>query len=102
MKNPAEMVVVSTIYAYSMHDEKMGAFARPFFLTSHAGAIRAFADVCQDEKTVVAKHPTDFKLYFLGEFEEGTGKFKNLDVPVLLASGYEFAKSKAETEHVER
>lgn len=80
---------------YSVHDEKIPAFARPFYMGSHPQAIRAFGENCADPQSMLAKFPTDFKLYYLGTYNETDGIFKNEKLPVFLASAVEFVKIKA-------
>lgn len=58
---------------FSVLDSKAGAFGTPFFMVNQAVALRAFEQSAQDETHMFCKHPSDFILYELGEFEDTTG-----------------------------
>lgn len=57
----------------SVYDKKVNAFASPFFVRSQGEAIRSFTDACQDGQTVFCKHPEDYLLFQIGEFDDGNG-----------------------------
>lgn len=61
----------------SVRDRAIDAFGQPFFSASVGGAIRSFSDEVnrQAENNPLAKHPDDFDLYLLGEFDDATGEF---------------------------
>lgn len=61
---------------FSIRDVKAEGFNTPFFQPTFGLAERAFQDACKDEKTHLSKHPEDFSLYFLGEFDPNLGEFK--------------------------
>lgn len=77
---------------YSIRDNKMASFGIPVIIENDAVATRQFGDVIvSGGDNVMCKHPADFTLYNLGEFDSATGKFENLDCPVALATGSDFA-----------
>ena len=47
---------------------------RPFFEQAKGLAIRAFADLVNDPSTVVGKHPQDFTLFEIGNFDQDNGE----------------------------
>lgn len=58
---------------FSLLDVKAGIYNQPFFM-AHAGqAIRAVTDLGQDKSTVPGRHPADFMLVEIGEFDDATG-----------------------------
>lgn len=63
------------MFCFSVFDKKSQSFATPFFCVNHEVAMRSFVDLCRDERTLVAQHPSDFDLYCLGEFNSETGAF---------------------------
>lgn len=63
------------VKAYSLYDNKVGAFAYPFFATNHAVAIRMVQEVGRDLNTTVGRHPNDFHLFHVGEFDDQVGSF---------------------------
>lgn len=63
------------VKAYCLYDNKVCAFATPFFAVNHATAIRMVKEVGMDLNTTVGRHPNDFQLYHVGEFDDQTGTF---------------------------
>lgn len=76
------------LQVFSVRDTKSDSFGRPFFLPSIGTAIRAFGDhLNSKEDTEMRKHPGDFNLYHLGDFDDETGVFQNLGHPKQVAIG---------------
>lgn len=67
--------------AYSVRDTKAEYFNTPFFNKTHGEAERNFTDLVNDKNTSVGQHPTDFDLYYLGEFDTQSGKITGLTAP---------------------
>lgn len=57
---------------YSVFDTKAECFGTPFFMPNRAMAERAFSDLAKDPKTLVSRHPNDFILYEIGEYDDAT------------------------------
>lgn len=57
---------------FAVLDLKMARFMTPFTTVNAGVAIRMFVDSMSAE-SVLVKHPEDFALYELGEFDEETG-----------------------------
>jgi len=66
---------------FSIRDSKGEVFNTPFFQKTHGEAERSFRQLINDEKSMVFKYPDDFDLYYLGEYDDHTGKLKALDAP---------------------
>lgn len=58
----------------SVFDSKVGAFSQPFFVRTKGEAIRSFTDAVKDSGTMFAKHPADYRLYVIGEFDDNDGR----------------------------
>lgn len=58
---------------FSIYDLKAQAFSQPFFMESVGLAIRAFTELLDDKATTVAKYPSDFTLFEIGEFDQRKG-----------------------------
>jgi hypothetical protein len=60
----------------------------PFYVVARGQAIRAFSDEVnrRPAETDLARHPEDFELYLLGEFDESGGRFTSHE-PVSLIRG---------------
>jgi len=75
---------------YAVFDTKSGAFASPFVMPTHAMAIRGFADHCKDPNSMAGKHPLDFALFHIGEYEDSNGVLAPQVPPVSLGLASEF------------
>lgn len=53
----------------------------------HAEAIRYFAEGVKADKTELHSHPTDFELYLIAFYDDLTGRFDNLEVPIRVSRG---------------
>lgn len=60
---------------FSVHDVKAEAFLPPFFLPNTQMAVRVFADGANDATHMFCKHPGDFHLFELGEWNGETSEF---------------------------
>lgn len=63
----------------AVRDNRIEAFMQPTFVAHPGQGVRAFQDHCQDEKTDFHRHPEDFDLYLLGEYNDQTGQFSPPD-----------------------
>lgn len=66
---------------YSIRDAKAEIFNPPFYKHTHGEAERDFKKITNDPKSFVNQFPEDFDLYYLGLFDDNTGKFQPLDTP---------------------
>lgn len=69
------------LLAFSIRDSKAEVFYTPFFSKTHGEAERNFRQAVNDEKTTLNKYPEDFDLYYLGKYDDNTGKLESLDTP---------------------
>lgn len=71
----------------SVKDSAAQAFNRPFFVPATALAIRSFKDEVNrvDASNDMNRHPDDFELYELAEFDDATGVVVPLERPVMVA-----------------
>lgn len=64
----------------SVHDAAVGAFMQPFFARSIDEARRSFGDAVADPKMEFGKHPMDYVLYHLGDWDD-CGELRSLSTP---------------------
>lgn len=83
--------MISKIYA--IYDSKLEAYMQPFFMQSKGQAVRAFTDTVNDDKTQFWKHPEDFTLFELGEYDDSTGKVSSYTTNISLGVALEYKKS---------
>lgn len=74
--------------AFSVFDVKSDTFSAPFWKGTIGQALRDFADLANDMNSTVGRHPEDFKLVQVGEFEDTTGGLIACE-PVSLGFAYE-------------
>jgi hypothetical protein len=74
------------LFVVCVKDRAADVFNRPFFVPHRNVAIRDFTDevnrVAVDNQ--LNKHPDDFDLYLLGEFDDSRGAFVNNEPQVLV------------------
>lgn len=75
-----KMVIVS------IKDTAADAFGRPAFVATEGVALRQFQDEVNraSDDNQLYKHPQDFHLYYLGLFDDITGKFELMETPKLI------------------
>lgn len=78
----------------SIHDSKAEAWINPMTFQSRAQAVRSFSDAIQDGQSEFSKHPEDYSLFMLGEFDQRTGELVLEASPVNLGNGINY-KSEA-------
>ena len=75
---------------YSVFDSKLASFGRPWYELTDASAIRVFSDAVNDTQNPNNqwnRHPEDFSLYRLGQFDDENGKIDSaLPVSLVTAS----------------
>jgi len=77
---------------FTIYDSKMEAYMQPFFMSQKGQAVRAFTDTVNDPTSQFNKHPEDFTLFEIGEYDDATGKFTNLQTPNSLGLALEYRK----------
>lgn len=59
----------------AIRDRATDTFSQPQYVAAIGGAVRSFSDLVNNKETDVGKHPDDFDLYELGEFDDDSGEF---------------------------
>lgn len=65
--------------AFSFLDIKTGVYSAPFFVAHKAQAIRAAVEIGNDFNTQVGRHPHDFRLAHVGEFDDNVGRLTSTE-----------------------
>ncbi len=58
---------------YAVYDSKAESYTPPFFEHAEGRALRTFADCCNDQGHQFGKHPEDYTIFRLGEYDDNTG-----------------------------
>lgn len=75
---------------FAIRDSKAMAFLQPFYSISTGAAVRAFSDAVNEKGSNFAKHPEDYLLFEIGEFDDNTGDFTRIGVNKMLGAGSDF------------
>lgn len=70
-----------TFKMYSIRDTKTETYQPPWCKSTHGEAEREFRTVCNDKNSRLNMYPEDFDLYYLGEYDDVSGKMKCEDSP---------------------
>lgn len=81
------------LIALAVWDDKAEAYLPPFFVAAPGQGIRLFTDGCNDKESPFGKHPSDYRLYRLGEFDDSSGELVFIGTPTLLVTGAEVSSS---------
>lgn len=79
---------------FAVYDSKVEAYMSPFFMQSRGQAIRAFCDTAEDSSSQIGKHPADFTLFHLGEYDDSNASFSLVPTPISLGVALELLGSK--------
>ena len=75
---------------YSIQDVKVSVFYPPICLLNDNEARRLLSDVVANPESPISKHPDDFRLFRLGEFDDNSGGLSPLAQPEFLCNANEF------------
>lgn len=81
---------MAKLKVFTVYDAKVEAYMQPFMLQSQGQAVRSWMDVVNDAKTQFSKHPEDFTLFYIADYDENTGRYENLTAPVPVATALEY------------
>ena len=72
----------------AIYDAATQAYGRPIFVAALGQATRSFTDeVNSKEPTDLARHPGDFELYHLADFDDNSAQFLTNPEPIRLMRG---------------
>lgn len=77
---------------FSIYDSKTEAYMQPFFSPTKGHAIRMWQDTISDKNSQFAKHPADFTLFEIGEYNDHNAQVTSLMTPLSLGSALEHTK----------
>lgn len=74
----------------AVRDRASMTYLNPFAQPARGVAIRTFCELVNDENHQFGKHPNDYELWELGEFDDQTGKFDLYEEPDFVGVGSDF------------
>ena len=78
--------------AFSVYDRAAENYNTPMFMAAKGQAIRAFDDQANSEDSMINKHPEDYTLFYIGEFDDDTGLLTPANKPQSMGKGSDFKK----------
>lgn len=79
-------------FIFAVYDSKAEIFNQPMFFKGKGEALRAFSDEANRQESAIFKHPGDYTLMLLGEYDVETGLLTPLPTPQSLGLGLEYQK----------
>ncbi|AZL82679.1 nonstructural protein [Apis mellifera associated microvirus 3] len=81
---------------FAVYDAKAEVYNAPFFTQTVGLALRGFTDEVRNPDSMLNKHPEDFSLFEIGEFDQLTGAITPLTAPVSIAPALELVRGQAD------
>lgn len=72
------MVCKMKVKCYAVLDAKIADFHLAIFDIKNEGAMRQFSDAVNDKQTKWNKHPEDYSLWYVGEFDTAKGELSGV------------------------
>lgn len=82
---------------FAVYDSKVEAYMSPFFMQTKGQAVRAYQDTISDPKTAFNKHPADFTLFEIGEWDDKNAAIISYDSKLNLGSALELMPQASST-----
>lgn len=79
---------------FSVYDSKADAFMPPVFMHATGQMVRAFSDAVNEEGTAFNKHPGDYRLALIGEFDDSSGRLSSYEKVEWIGSGDSYYRPK--------
>lgn len=76
-------------YIYSVFDSAIGAYLPPLVQRSTGEALRSFEAAIRDQQHDFFRNSKDYSLFYMADWEDTTGEFTLLAVPVCIAKAHE-------------
>lgn len=74
---------------FVIKDAKSGVHGVPYSFVSRGVALREFNDLVNNPKAAYAKHPDDYSLWYIGEYDDLTGRIVSIE-PEHMANATDF------------
>lgn len=74
---------------FTIYDSKAETYSKPFYMTATGEAVRAFGDLANNQDTDIGKHPEDYTLFAIAEFNDNNGTFEPYDTKSSLGQAHE-------------
>ena len=85
---------------FTVHYSAAGAYLAPFFLHAEGIAIRTFTDCVNDPEHAFGRHPKDYNLMVLGEFNDSNGEITIYQAQKPLGNGLSFVQQSSDPDQL--
>jgi len=75
---------------FTVYDSKAELYLPPFYNQTKGQAVRAFQDTVNKKDHPFNKHPEDYTLFFLGNYEDTSAKYDLENTPISLGKAIEY------------
>lgn len=79
---------------FAVYDSKVKTYMNPHHFKTVGEAVRTWVDIVNDTQTLIGRHPEDYTLMELADYDEETGKFTNQPTPISHGLAIEFVRDK--------
>lgn len=79
---------------FTIFDSKTEAYLPPMYFQTKGAAVRAMEDTLEDPNHQFCKHPGDFTLFHIGEFDDTTCTIDTFNTPKSVGVAQEFIRPK--------
>lgn len=76
---------------FTIYDQKIGAYIKPFFAQYTGEALRSFEQAAKDKNTTIGITPADFNLFEIGTFDSEDGIVYPLPIPFNLGNAVQWS-----------
>lgn len=76
----------------SVFDAKVQVWSQPFVMQNKGALTRAWEESCNDPQTQFFKHPTDFSMFIIGEWDDENGQIRMLESKHPIGTAIEFKR----------
>lgn len=78
------------IKIYSVYDAKTKVYGQPNFLLNMGAATRAWTEAANDRTMSIGRHPADYTMFEIGEWDDESGVIKMHEAKISLGCAIEF------------
>jgi len=77
---------------FTIYDSKSETYLQPQYCKTKNECLRIFTDIVNsnDSQNQVAKHPEDYTLFEIGEYDDSIGSFSMLPASISLGNALEY------------
>ncbi len=85
-------------FVFAVYDSKSEMFNQPMFFKAKGEALRAFTDEANRPDSAIFKHPGDYTLFLIGDYNIDTGLLTPMPTPTSLGLGIEYQQKQTNGE----